>query len=576
MFVNDPRVSSLDELRNDPITTEVIGANLLAIAEEMGIALIRAAYSTNIKERADCSAALLDAQGQVIAQAEHIPMHLGSMLGLVSAIRGRYADTEIRDGDVFITNDPYAGGGTHLNDITVAAPFFWDGRLVSFATDIAHHSDIGGSKAQPSDIFGEGLRIPPIKLVDQGKRRDDVLEFILTNLRLETERQGDLRAQFAALRIAVERLEALFSRYGADTIAAASELLLDQAEQQARAAIETLPEGTYEFTDFLDDDGVTDQELPIHVAITVKDSILRCDFTGSSPQVRGNVNAVWTALAATVYYAVKAVVDPTLPANGGYYRAVEIIAPEGTLVNCVAPAAVGFRTDTCQRIVDTILGALAKAAPSRVTAASHSTVTTMTFFGNDPRTGQFFVYPEVIGGGFGARPTSDGPDAVQVHVTNTSNLPVESLEAEYPLLVERYELVPDSGGPGRYRGGLGILRQYRVLADDAWFGSKGDRSKRPPWGLAGGLPGAPSTLRLNPDSAEPRVLATKTFNLPLRRGDIVRVCTPGGGGYGDPRERGIFELERDITEGKVTVEAAERDYSWDRQQIRTAHPATTE
>jgi N-methylhydantoinase B len=555
-------VREVGSVELDRITTEVIGANLLATAEEMGIVLIKAAYSTNIKERADCSAALLGAEGTVIAQAEHIPMHLGSMLLLVPAIRERYPDGSINPGDVFITNDPYAGGGTHLNDVTVATPFFWDGKLIAFASDIAHHSDIGGSKGQPADIYGEGLRIPPIKLVSEGVMREDVMEFILANWRLEEERHGDIRAQLAALRVAGERLEGLCSRYSGAAVIEASRRQTDQAERQARAAISQLPGGTFEFTDYLDDDGMTDDELPIHVAVTVEDGVLTCDFTGTSGQVRGNVNCVWSALAATVYYAVKAVIDPSLPANGGYYRAVRIVAPTGTLVNCVPPAAVGFRTDTCQRVVDVLFGALAKAVPDRVVAACHSTVTTMTFFGNDSQTRRFFVYPEVIGGGFGGRPGSDGPDAVQVHITNTSNLPVESLEAEYPLLVERYELVPDSGGPGRYRGGLGILRQYRVLTDDAYFGSKGDRRKRSPWGLAGGLNGAPSVLRLNPDRPDERVLPTKNFSVPLKRGDVIRICTPGGGGYGPPSARERAAVERDLVQGKISRDAAVRSYGW--------------
>jgi N-methylhydantoinase B len=551
----------------DTITSEVIGAHLLATAEEMGIVLIRASYSTNIKERADCSAALLGSDGEVVAQAEHIPIHLGSMLGLVSEIRHRYGSSEIFPGDVFLTNDPYSGGGSHLNDVTVATPFFYQGELVAFASNIAHHSDVGGSKSQPSDIYGEGLRIPPIKLFDRGELRQDVLDFILLNWRLEEERSGDLRAQFAALRIAVERLNALCAKYSASTVLAATERLAAQAERQARDSISRLPNGRYEFTDYLDDDGMSDESVQISVAVTIEGDSICCDFTGSSPQVRGNVNAVWNALAATVYYAVKAVVDPSLPANGGSYRAITIVAPEGSVVNCMPPAAVGFRTDTCQRVVDVLLGALALAVPDRVVAACHSTVTTVTFFGTDPQTGSFFVYPEVIGGGFGARPHSDGPDAVQVHVTNTSNLPVESLEAEYPLLVERYELVTDSGGPGRSRGGLGILREYRILADDTHLGSKGDRNKLAPWGLSGGLPGGRSALTLNPGRPGERSLPTKNFNVPLERGDVVRVSTPGGGGYGDPRARDRDAVARDLIEGKITMESALRDYGMPGNQL---------
>jgi len=549
-------------LRPDAITTEIIGNNLLAIAEEMGVGLIRAAYSTNVKERADCSAALLDPAGQTIAQAEHIPIHLGSMLGLVQEILRRYPAHEVTQGDVFITNDPYSGGGTHLNDVTVASPFFCDGRLVAFAANIAHHSDVGGSRGQPVDIFGEGLRIPPIKLVESGRLREELLEFVLLNWRLPEERKGDLHAQLASLRIGLARLSHLGEKYGAENLIEASEAISDQAERQARTAISALPDGRYEFSDHVDDDGAGTEMIPIHVAVTVAGDEITCDFEGTSPQVRGNINAVWPALAATVYYALKAFLDPTLPANGGYFRAIHILAPESSVVNSSPPAAVGFRTDTCQRVVDVLLGALAQANPARAIAACHSTVITMTFSGLDPRTGRFFIYPEVVGGGFGARPDSDGPDAVQVHVTNTSNLPVEALESEYPLLVERYELIPDSGGAGRFRGGLGILRQYRVLADEARFGSKGDRMTNAPWGIQGGMPGRRSSLKLNPDSEHEQVLESKNFDIRLQRDDRVRICTPGGGGFGIPSDRDSGDVASDVLMGKVSTEGASHLYGW--------------
>ncbi|MBI3977425.1 MAG: hydantoinase B/oxoprolinase family protein [Chloroflexi bacterium] len=544
----------------DAITVEVIGNNLLAIAAEMGITLVRTGYSTDIKERRDCSAALLDLGGRTIAQAEHIPIHLGSMLGLVGEIRKRYSPTEIHPGDVFIANDPYCGGGTHLPDVTVAAPFFCEGRFVAFVADIAHHTDVGGSPAQPRDVYCEGLRIPPIKIVQLGHLRQDVLDFILLNWRLPEERHGDLRAQLAALHTGLTRLEALGARYGANTLLAAIEQLFDQSERQARAAIARIPSGRYEFVDSMDDDGVSDEPIPIRVAVTVAAGQLTCDFTGSAPQVKGNINVVSSALAATVYYAVKAAIDPTLPANGGYYRAIRIVAPEGSIVNCVPPAPVGFRTDTCQRIVDVIFGALAQAIPERMIAACHSTVCSLQFSGRNPGSGSFFKYSEVVAGGFGARPDRDGPDGVQVHVTNTSNLPVEALEAEYPILVERYELLPNSGGAGRSRGGLGLLRQYRIRANEARFRSKGDRHKTLPWGLLGGLPGHPGRLKLNPDTPQERAIGSKTYDLPLQQGDVVRVHAPGGGGYGDPALRDPAAVERDLREGKITREEAARVY----------------
>ncbi len=546
----------------DQITGEVIGNNLLAIAEEMGTTLVRTSYSTNIKERRDCSAALLDPDGITIAQAEHIPMHLGSMLGLVGEIRKRYPMSDVHPGDVFIANDPYSGGGTHLPDITVAAPFFCEGKLIAFASDIAHHSDVGGSQKSPKDIYAEGLRLQPIKIFEEGRLREDLLELILLNCRLRHERSGDLRAQFAALQTGITRLEALGAKYGAEVLTTSIARMMDQAERQARAGIRHIPPGRYEFTDYMDDDGVVDEPIPIHCAVIVEDGEITFDFTGSAPQVKGNINVVHAALSACVYFTVKAVVDPTLPPNGGYYRAVRIVAPEGTIVNCVPPAPVGFRTDVCQRIVDAMLGALAQAVPDRVVAACHSTIASVHFYGRDLRTGSSYAYPEVVAGGYGARPTSDGPDAVQVHITNTSNLPVEALEPEYPILVERYELVPNSGGAGQYRGGLCLLRQYRLLADEATLSSKGDRHKTAPWGLKGGMPGGRGSLKVNPDTPQERVLGSKTYDYPLVKGDVVRTCTPGGGGYGDPRQRDRAALERDLREGKITPDEAERVYGW--------------
>jgi N-methylhydantoinase B len=544
----------------DAITLEIIANNFLAIAEEMGDGLVRAAYSTNIKEREDCSAALLDGTGQTIAQAEHIPIHLGSMLGLVHEISHRYSADEILPGDVFITNDPYSGGGTHLNDVTVATPFFCEGRLVAFASNIAHHSDVGGGRGKPRDIYGEGLRIPPIKILEGGQLQQALLDFFLLNWRLPSERKGDLNAQLASLNIGLARLEALGAKYGAATLLQATVQIASQAERQARAAIATIPSGRYEFADYVDDDGAGTEMIPIRVAITVSADSIRCDFAGSAPQVSGNINVVSSALAATVYYAVKAFLDPTLPANGGYFRAIEILARPSSVVNSSPPAAVGFRTDTCQRVVDVILGALTKADPARGIAACHSTVITMTFSGSEAHGAKPFIYPEVIGGGFGARPQSDGPDAVQVHITNTSNLPVEALEAEYPLLVERYEVLPNSGGGGRFRGGLGILRQYLVLADEVRFGSKGDRMTTAPWGVGGGLPGSRAILQLNPDSDDERLLPSKNFDLALKRGDRIRISTPGGGGWGLPRDRDRDAIREDVLTGKVTMDEAIRLY----------------
>jgi N-methylhydantoinase B len=549
-----------EQVRIDPIAVEVIGKQLLAAAEEMGVVLVKSSYSTNIKERQDCSTAILDPQGRTVAQAEHIPIHLGSMLGLVENIARRFPLDTIKPGDLFIANDPYNGGGTHLPDITVAAPFFYDGKLLAFVSNIAHHADVGGSPAAPSDIYSEGLRIPPVRVYEGGELRSDVLEMLLLNCRGREERLGDFRAQFAACRIGLQRLETIYAKHGADTVGAAIETLFDQAERQARAAILALPDGVYTFEDVLDDDGVTLDPITIRCELTIEGEHLKLDFAGTAPQVRGPINVTDSALRATVYYVVKAVIDPTMPPNAGFYRTFEIVAPPGSIVNCRPPAPVGLRTDTCQRIVDVVLGAFFGAAPERIPAASHSTILSVLFNGIDPRTGRYFAYPEVIAGGSGACPVMDGVDAVQVHITNTSNLPVESLEVEYPLRVERYELVDDSGGAGRYRGGLGIRRVYRVLADGVRFRSKGDRARNAPWGLDGGLPGGLAALRMNPGETSERSLPFKAFNIQFNQGELLEVITPGGGGYGDPHQRDETARAQDLQDGRVSPAAAEKLY----------------
>jgi len=471
----------------DSFTIEVIGNALSSVVDEMGEALVRASYSPNIKERRDCSTALFDAQGRTLAQAEHIPIHLGSLLGIVEAILERYALSEVRPGDMFIGNDPYTGGGTHLPDIVVAAPAFYGDSLMGFVANVAHHADFVDRGT--THIFVEGIRIPPVRIFDQGRLQKDVLELILTNLQVPQERLGDFRAQFAANRLGLRRYEELCHKYGPETLQQAGEELLNYAERKTKAGIRQIPTGVYEFTDYFD---VTSfpEPLPLRVKIEVKGDEMHLDFSGNPPQMRNPFNLTWTALLSTVYYAVKSLIDPTILPNAGLYRPIKVTAPKGSILNCQSPAAVRERTETCQRVVDLIYGALAPAIPERVTAAHNGANTGVHFFGLHPHTGQFFTYIETIGGGFGARATKDGLDGVQVHVTNTSNLPVECLESDYPLVVERYELVRDSGGPGKWRGGMAIHRQIKVVDGEIDFSADGTRQAVPPWGLFGGKPGA--------------------------------------------------------------------------------------
>lgn len=555
-----------NHVKVDPITVEVLSNAFMSIAEEMGGILVRTAYSTNIKERKDCSCAIFNAKGETIAQAEHIPVHLGSMLGIVKEINKKYAPEEIEPGDMFVANDPYNGGGTHLPDITIAAPIFHDGEIVAYVANIAHHSDVGGRvpgsmSGDSTSIFQEGLRLPPTLLVKKGKLVRDTMDIIKLNCRTAFERNGDIMAQVAANSIGIERAVDVINKYGADIVLSGMEELLDYGERKMRAGIRQIPNGVYEFTDYMDDDGIDlTKHVPIHVKITIDDDTAHLDFTGTAPQVKGAVNVVEGALKATVYYSMKAIVDPMLPPNGGFYRAIDVYAPEGTLVNPKVPGACGARTDCCQRVADVVFGAMAQIVPKQVMAGCNSAVTTVIFSGNDEKHDRFFVYPESLGGGFGARYNKDGLDGVHVHITNSSNLPVECMEAEYPIMVDRYEIRNDSGGAGEYRGGLGYCRDYRILQDTS-FGSHGDRQKVAPWGLMGGSDGAPGCFIINPGKeTERRLPSAKSSEIELKCGDIMSIRTPGSGGYGDPFKRRPEYVLEDVLNEKVSVENAAKLY----------------
>lgn len=537
----------------DPITVEVIGSAFMSIVEEMGTSLIRASYSTNIKERRDCSTILFDIKGRTLAQAEHIPIHLGSLMGLVEEVLRRHGLEGIRSGDMFVGNDAYTGGGTHLPDIVVLSPVFIEGKIVAFVANLSHHADF--VDRGHAHIYQEGLRIPPVKIFDGGELREDVLEFILLNCQVPHERLGDLRAQFAANQLGIRRVQRLHEKYGSAVVAAAGDALLDYAERQTRAGIAQLPNGVYCFEDRFDCNEMDIDELVFKIRIEVRDDEIELDFRGNPPQVRAGLNMVWTALLATSYYGVKIVVDPTILPNAGMYRPIHVIADPGTILNCSEPAAINGRTQTCQRVVDLILGALAQAAPEKVIAACTGANTSITFSGVDPRTNRYYSYLETLGGGFGARATKDGLDGVQTHITNTSNLPVESLEQEHPLMVERYELVPGSGGAGRWRGGMGIRRDIRVLDHEAALRGSVSRVKSAPWGLAGGCEGGKSSIELWRDGQALDSLPTL-----LQAGDVLRVVTAGSGGYGLAEERDRAQVARDLEDGIITESQAREVY----------------
>jgi N-methylhydantoinase B len=543
-------MSAVPVNRIDPITVEVIGSALSSVVEEMGEALVRASFSTNIKERRDCSTALFDRHGATLCQAEHIPMHLGSFIGIIPEILKRHPVEKMMLGDVFIGNDAYAGGGTHLPDIVLGEPIFVDGRIVAWAVNTAHHADF--ADRGHAHIYQEGLRIPPIRLYRAGELQEDVQALILLNCQVPRERLSDLRAQMAANGLGVQRVQTLCRKYSTDTVLAVGDALQDYAERKMRAGIVALPNGTYRFADTYDSPELG-RALDVSVEITIEGSEMRLHFD-SPPQVRAGINMIYTALLSSVYYAVKAVVDPTILPNSGLARPITVTAPVGTVMNATHPAAVNGRTSTCQRAADLVIGALAQATPERCIAAGNGSCTTASFAGIDPQDGHLWVYLETIGGGSGARAGKDGLEGVHVHMTNTSNLPVEALEIEYPLTVLRYELVEGSGGAGRFRGGMGLRRVYRAEAE-CQLRLDGSRLLTPPWGLSGGLPGGRSTFRFG-DRVEPFVSGSGR----LRAGETVEIITPGAGGYGTPSERDPAAVERDVADGRINPTTAAAAY----------------
>ncbi len=548
---------------SDPVTIEIVGNLLLSVAEEMGAALIRSAFSSNIKERKDCSTAVFNTEGDMIAQAEHIPMHLGSMLTIIEEIYKRYPKGELKEGDMFIANDPYTGGGTHLPDITLAAPVFLKDKLIAWVANIAHHSDVGGkvpgsTSGDAVSIFQEGIRIPPVQFCRNGNIIKEIRDFILINCRTPEERVGDLQAQVAANKVGVGRMLEVYRKYGEDFDLYMKELL-SYTEKRLKTAIAKIPNGVHGFKDYMDNDGINDEPIPIEVSITVKSDHITFDFSKTSKQVDGPINVTMNGLLATVFYSLKSLIDPNIPSNAGIYRVFDVVAPEGLIVNSTSPAPVGERIDTCMRVVDVILGAMAEAIPERVIAACNSACTTATFSGIDPRSNEFFVYLETVGGGLGASSSMDGMNGVQVHLTNTSNLPVEALEIEYPLMVERYSLRKDSGGAGQYRGGLGIRRDIKTLASNITFSALADRQEISPWGLSGGHPGK-SGAYYHIFADKKVKLGSKTSDEKLNKGDVISVQTPGSGGYGDPGKRKMEDVLKDYREGKISKSASQKVY----------------
>ncbi|MBF7083866.1 hydantoinase B/oxoprolinase family protein [Desulfallas sp. Bu1-1] len=550
-------------MNTDPITLEVLRNALQSAAEEMGATLTRTALSPNIKDRRDCSTAIYTIEGSLVAQAEHIPLHLGLMPTVVKEVLKFFPVESLAPGDAVIINDPYISG-SHLPDVCVISPVFAGNAPLAVVANLAHHVDMGGAvpgsmSTTATEIFQEGLRIPPVKICRGGRVNQDLLKVLAHNVRTAGEFYGDIQAQLSANQVGVKRLQELAMRVGVETLQYYMGEIINYAERRIRAAIKELPAGVYAYTDYLEGDGITRDPVKITAAVHTGEELVKVDFTGTSPQVKGPVNATRGVTLACVYYALKAVADPDLPASEGIARVLEVITPPGSLVNPRFPAPVAHANiNTAQRITDVVLGALAQAVPHRVTAAGTGSMSNFTIGGKDGRRQRYYSYVETYGGGQGAKYNQDGMDGVHVNMTNTLNTPVEVIEMNYPLLVERYGLIPDSGGPGEFRGGTGLVREITVL-EDATVAVSTERNVQSPWGLRGGRPGRTSRclIRLPGDNA---CEMPGKFTREVPRGTTITLETAGGGGYGNPFDRSPEAVRQDVISGLVSKTAAFEDY----------------
>jgi N-methylhydantoinase B len=525
----------------DPVDLAVFQSAVHSIAEETGAALRRTALSPNIKERRDYSCAIFDGQARVIAMGDHMPVHLGSMpMSVAAAVASLGA--EFGPGDIAILNDPYAGG-THLPDITMVLPVFFPGapaKPAFYVSNRAHHADVGGafagSMGPATEIYQEGIRIPPVRIVRGGRLDREMLDLILCNVRTPKEREGDLESQIGACRVGEQRILHLAERYGAADLAALIDELLSYSERLVRAELRTMPAGDFTAEDFLDDDGVTDTpcRIAVRLGLDPAAATLHADFTGSSPQVAGSINAVRSITLSACFYVLRCLLADGAPATAGILRPLTLTTRSGSIVDALPPAAVaGGNVETSQRVVDVLLRALAQAIPDRIPAASAGTMSNLTIGGTDPRTGEPFTYYETAAGGMGARPTLDGISGVQTHMTNSLNTPIEALEYAYPFRVRRYAYRVGSGGAGQHSGGDGLVREVELLAD-AQVTLLADRRKFPPYALQGGDPGAPGHASFSSPGDTTSTELPGKCSRQLPQGTILRIETPGGGGWGEP------------------------------------------
>ena len=545
----------------DPIRFEVIRNALVEATEEMASALRRSAYSTNIKTRHDFSCAIFDLNKRTVAQSFSQPAHLGSLVETVRRALDTYGQERLSEGDGILVNFPY-GGGVHLNDIALISPIFYDGDVVGYVASLAHHVDVGGGAPASigafREIYQEGVIIPPVKFMVEGRINRDVFDLVLAQVRAKRETAGDFRAQIASNNTGIRRMTALLDRMGVETVERYVDELIEYTNRRTQAELAKLPKGIYASEGYLDSDGYTEDPVSLVVSVTIDDDGLLFDFTGSDLQRRAPVNSTYAQTHSGVAFVLKCLIDPDVPVNAGFYRNVRMVAPEGTVVNCTEPYPVVGGWETQIRMSDIIFKALAQAIPEKVPAGTEAMICHSGFGGSDPYRNETYCFLETIAGGYGGRASKDGPDAVQPHGKNTANAPVEETELNYPVRITRYELVENSDGPGKYRGGLGLRRDYFFPDHEASFTILADRERWGPHGLFGGLPGERAHYVLNPDSDATELGSKVTVQ--LKENDVVSYRTCGGGGYGPPQERDPEDVLWDVRNGKVSVERARKFY----------------
>jgi N-methylhydantoinase B len=550
----------------DPIAMEVLSNRFMSIVESMLKILVRSSFSTNIKERRDCSVGLFDSAGRVLAQTEHTPLHLGSTLGSVEQILQEFPRETILAGDAFISNDPYLAGGTHLPDITVVSPVFHEGGIEFFVATIAHHSDVGGVvpgsiSGNSGSIFHEGIRIPTVRIREAGQLQQNVLRLISANTRDPDERSLDIGVQLTTNDCGAAMVRELIGQMGIDAMKRSIEDLIEYTRLRLKTRIAALPAHSASAQAILDDDGSGAGPVHIRVKAEARDGSLVVDFAGTDPQAKGAMNVPWSALRATLWYVVKMMLDPTIMPNHGISDCISIRTQPRTIVSPEYPAAVGARSITCNKVSRAVIAALGQLLPfERRMAAGHDIVPAICFAGRRQNDDSPYVYLETVGGGAAGMAVKDGMDGVQLHVTNTSNLPAEALETEYRLLVDEYALVPDSSGAGAHRGGLGIARQIRAMEDGVVFSARSDGHVFPAPGAEGGRDGRPARLLRNPNSNREERLNSKVAGITLSRGESIRIETPGGGGFGPPESRPVELIAADLRSGKISRDEAIRSY----------------